>query len=138
MEDADHLCPVQTSDRGVGHRGDRRDAEGLPGQTSLAKEIAGTENGDDRLLAVAGDTGDLDLSLPDVEQRIGRIALREDHLSPTDLADASAFADAGEKRLWIERAGTGRHGALPAKLVYGSLGIALAGSQHTLKYTFEL
>ncbi len=88
---------------------------------------------------MTGDGGDFDLSLPDVEQRIGRIALREDHLAPADFADASALADTGEKGLRIEEAaGTGRHGALPAKFACRSLGIALAGSQDTLKYTFKL
>src|SRR3954453_21278816 len=115
MENADHRRLLQTGDRGIGYRGDGRNAQRLPGEASLAEEVPRTENGHHGFLTVTGERGDFDLSFLNVEERIGSIALREDDFPLLRFRDASALADAGEKCLWIEVAvRTRRHGALLA------------------------
>ena len=86
----------------VRHGRDRRYALRLPGKTSLAEEFVRTEDCDDRFLALLGNDGELHLAFLDVEDRIGRVALRKDDLAFAVFADAPAIPDAGEKRFCIE------------------------------------
>ena len=75
MDHVDNRCLLQSRDDGIRHGRDRRYALRLPGKTSLAEEIVGTENCDDRFLALLGNDGELRLAFLDVEDRIARVAL---------------------------------------------------------------
>jgi len=46
-------------------------------QATFAKEVTGLQNGDDRFLALFGDNRELELACLNVEDGVGRIALRE-------------------------------------------------------------
>ena len=61
MKNADHRRLLQTRDRGIGHRGDGRDAQRLPGEASLA-DVTPFENGHHCFLTVTGERSDFDLS----------------------------------------------------------------------------
>src|SRR5439155_11022717 len=59
-----------------------REPTGLPSNHALlTKETAGLQNGNHRLFSLLGSDRNLDLTRFDEENRIGRIALREDRLS---------------------------------------------------------
>jgi hypothetical protein len=69
---------------------------------TLAKEIARTQSGEDRFLAVQGQNLQLDLAFPDRENGVRRIALREDDLPPAQLGPGLSGLDSGQERLRIE------------------------------------
>ena len=52
----------------------------LPRQASFTEEITGAQNRDYSLLAAVGNYRELDLSLLDVEQGVGRVRLQENRL----------------------------------------------------------
>ncbi len=54
-------------------------------------------------LAPRGDDGELHLAALDIEDGVGRIALREDRALPAVGRECSAGADVGEERVGIER-----------------------------------
>ena len=85
------------------HRRRRLDANRLTGQRALAEKVAGRQHRDDRLFADAGEHRELDRALLDVSDVVGRVALREDDLSPPILHDRSCRACRLEIRLRIER-----------------------------------
>ena len=82
----------------IGHRDSRCHAQRLTGEASLAEELAGAQNGDDRFFALLGYDRELHLAPPDVEQGIRRLSLPEDvtvhstfyyGLSPEDAIEQS-------------------------------------------------
>ena len=85
VEHPDHDVLFQPGNRALGHSRGRGHAMPLPNEASLAKEMAGPENRDNRLLSVLGDDGDFDLALVDIENSVGRIALGKYGL-PLDIA----------------------------------------------------
>src|ERR1051326_122776 len=102
MDHLDNSRLFQSRDDGVRHGRDGSAALCLPGQTSLAEELAHAENCDDGFLALLGDDGELRLAFLDVEDRIGSVPLRKDNLTFPVLANAAAFPDTGEEVLRIE------------------------------------
>ena len=68
-----------------------------PARQPSPKNSSGSQDRDDRFLALLGDDGDLDLALLDVEDRIGGIALRED-----DLRSCGTCRCSGPRRPWRE------------------------------------
>src|ERR1700674_417072 len=78
VEDARHPRLLDADKTTIGHRGCGRDAQRLTCQASLAEEITGVQNGNDRLLALLGCNRDLHLAASDVEHRIRRFPLPED------------------------------------------------------------
>ena len=61
----DHRRFFDANDRAFGDGGRRSHAQWLTGEASLAKEIADTQNGEDRFLALLGQNFELDLAFPD-------------------------------------------------------------------------
>ena len=74
----------------------------LPRQAAFAKELPGSDDADDSFLPDVVDDGELDLSLLEKEQRVGRIPLDEDALPPGNPQDLLAGTDLVEKGLWIK------------------------------------
>jgi hypothetical protein len=59
---------------------------------------------------LTGECGDFDFAFLDIEERVGRVALRKNDLVLVLASDTSARADSGEKHLRIEdRFGDARH-----------------------------
>src|SRR6185436_10721889 len=83
--------------------GRRRHAHRLAGQTSLAEEVAGPEQGDDGLLALSREHRQLDLPVVDEEDRIRAVALREDRLALLVVAGRPSLTDRHQQRLGVDR-----------------------------------
>ena len=103
--------------RGVRGRDSRRHAQWLAGEASLAKEIADTQSGEDRFLALLGHHPEFDPAFLNVEDGICRIALGKDDLPPAQLKSGFSGTDLGQEQLGIEsRLSFGFHKArLPAR-----------------------
>ena len=102
MDHAENSRFFQAHDDGVRHRRDRRYAPRLPGKTSFTEEIIRSKHCDDGFLALLRNDGDLRLALLNIEDRVANLPLRKDDLAFAVLGEASAVADTGEKRFWIE------------------------------------
>jgi hypothetical protein len=96
---ADDARLLQPHDDAFRHRRHGRDAPWLPGQASLAAELVGSQDCDDRFFALVGNDGELGLALLDVEDGIGNVTLGEDDIIPAIFGYGSAVADLGEKDL---------------------------------------
>ena len=79
MEDADHSFLLQPHDHTFRHCRSRPKTQQLPRQASLSAEFVRTQNCNYGFLPLFGYDSDLDLAFLDVEHRIRRFALREDH-----------------------------------------------------------
>jgi hypothetical protein len=82
MEHANDGSFLEPHDLAFHHRRDRRHAQRLPRQASLAAEIAGSKDRNDCFFPLFGNNGDFDLALLDVENSVRHLALREDSLIP--------------------------------------------------------
>src|ERR1700733_9015805 len=80
MKQANHCCLLQSHDLAFDNCCGQRHASGLAGQTSLAKEIACPEYGDDSFLPLFGKHDELPFAFVDIENRIRWIALRKHNL----------------------------------------------------------
>src|SRR5436190_17750412 len=56
------------------------DAERMAIQTAFAKKVAGSQDCNDRFLALLGNDGEFDLALLDVKNRVRDLSLRKDNL----------------------------------------------------------
>src|ERR1700730_1504035 len=81
VEKANHGCFLDPHDCGCLHCCGCRHAPGLPGQASLAAEIAGSEDCNDRFFPLLGNHGELHFAALDVENRIRRLPLRKDNFT---------------------------------------------------------
>ena len=77
VQHPDHFRLLQAHRHAVGHRSGRGHARRLAGKASLADEIAPRQKRDHRLFALVGNNGEFQLALLDLENRVGRVALRE-------------------------------------------------------------
>lgn len=80
MEHAPHHGLVEPHYFALCHCPDRCNATGLTDQATFTQEIPVLVDCDHGFLATLGHNGDLALAVPDVKDRIGRIALSEDDL----------------------------------------------------------
>src|SRR6266566_1414052 len=103
VEKANHGCFLQPHDCGFLHCCGCRHAPGLPGQASLAAEIAGSKDCNDRLFPLLGKYGELHFALLDVENRICRLVLRKDNLIYFIGGYRPATVCIGEEGLGVER-----------------------------------
>src|SRR5947208_5152150 len=58
----------------------RCDAQRMAIQTAFAKKVAGSQDCNDRFLALLGNDGEFDLALLDVKNRVRDLSLRKDNL----------------------------------------------------------
>jgi hypothetical protein len=72
------------------------------GHATFAEEVFGPPNGDHRFLALLADNRELDLAGLNVEDGVGRIALRENPLVLLVFRQSPSFADLGQKHLGNE------------------------------------
>jgi hypothetical protein len=98
----DHRGLGNSRDHAVVDRGSRREAQRMAIQASFPEEVTGPEDGDDGLLALRRDDGELDPALLDVENRVCRLSLRENDVLLAIAGNRLAVADIGEKSLGIE------------------------------------
>ena len=75
------------------HRGCRSHAKRLACQGSFSEEIAVTQDANRRFLAGLGDDGQLYFALLDIENRVRRVALREDGVLFRNLNRLPALAN---------------------------------------------
>ena len=81
-------------------RGGAGHAQRLAGQASLAKEVAGAQNGNHRFLALLGDDRELDLAFLDIEDGVGRVALQEDLVVLRMVGQRPSFAGCWREKSW--------------------------------------
>jgi hypothetical protein len=79
VKQADHLIFFHANDFALSHGAGGCQAQWLPDQASLAKEIIGSEDRDHRFLSLFGRNDTLDLSLQDINDRVRGIALRKNN-----------------------------------------------------------
>ena len=72
-------------------------------QTPFAKKMTGSQDGNDRFLALLGNDGELDLALLDVKNRVRDLSLRKDNLILPILGYRFSLAHLGEKYFGIKR-----------------------------------
>jgi hypothetical protein len=71
-------------------------------QGNLLRRSHQPKNGDYRFLALFGYNGELDLAGLNIEDGVGRIALRENPLVLSVICQSPSFADLGQKSFGIE------------------------------------
>src|SRR6185503_21363271 len=76
----DHRIDLDTDNARLHHRDGRGHVQWLAGKARLADELAGVQDRDHSLLALVGYDSELHLSLKEVKDSIGRIALSKDIL----------------------------------------------------------
>jgi hypothetical protein len=74
----------------------------LPDQASLAKEFVNTQQRHHGFFAVPGDNGDFDLAFFDVENRVRKVALREENFALCMRGQRAAFSSRLKKFNRIE------------------------------------
>src|ERR1700679_2915130 len=109
MKQANHCRLLQSHDLAFDNCCGQRHASGLAGQTSLAKEIACAEYGDDGFFPMFGKHDELHFAFGDIENRISWIVLRKDNLIRLISGYRSSSLYLGEQGERIER-GDGRFG----------------------------
>jgi len=72
-------------------------------QTSFAKKMTGSYDGNHRLLALLGNDGQLDVASLNVKDRVRRVSLGEDNLILPVLCHGLSLAHLGEKFFGIKR-----------------------------------
>jgi hypothetical protein len=92
----------QPHDDAVRHGRDGCDALRLTGKTSLAEEFIGSEDRDDRFLALLGNDGDLGLAFLDIEHRVSGVPLGEDCLLLLKRHNFPALPEGGEKGIGVK------------------------------------
>src|ERR1700745_3031315 len=90
------------SDQAFFHRQRRRDAYRLAVETTFAEELIGSDNSDNRFLALIGCDDDFDLAFLKVEDGIRAIALGEDDLFLAEFRYVFPGPHLGEKHFGIE------------------------------------
>ena len=98
-----HLPFGNDKDRARGHRGRRRQANRLAGERPLTEEVAGAQHPHDRLLAGLGQHRQLHAPVLNVEDGVGRIALREDDRGWFVVHERSRHPGRIEECLRVER-----------------------------------
>src|SRR3984893_18234264 len=72
-------------------------------QTSFAKKMTGSQDCNDRFLALLGNDREFDLALLDVKNRVRYLSLGKNNLILSVLGNRFSFAHLGEKRLGVKR-----------------------------------
>jgi hypothetical protein len=72
-------------------------------QTSFAKKVTWSQDGNHRFLALLGNDSELDLALLDVKNRVRDLSLRENNLILSIFGYRFSLAHLGEKFFGIER-----------------------------------
>jgi hypothetical protein len=103
VEKANHLPFRYDKDRARGHRGRRRQANRLTGQRPLTEEVAGAQHSHDRLFAGLGEHRQFHAPVLNVEDGVGRIALRVDGRGWLIVHECSRHAGRIEECLRVER-----------------------------------
>jgi len=101
-EDARHGGLIHSGDDGILQGPGGRNAPRPSGQTTLADEISGFEERDDRFLTLIGDNRDFDPAFSNVEDGIRGVALGEDDLTLPVLGDGDSAIHLGEKCRRVE------------------------------------
>lgn len=78
VEHANHGRPINSDQSAVRHRHSRSNAQRLPCEAALTEKITGGEHGDNGFLPLFGCNCQLYLALPEIVDRIRRLALPED------------------------------------------------------------
>jgi hypothetical protein len=81
-------------------------------QTRFAKKLTGSQDCNDRFLALLGNDSELDLALLDVKDCVCNLSLREDSLILAVFGYRLSFAHLGEKSFGIERNSLPHKGSL--------------------------
>ena len=97
MQRSDHGSSLDPHERRLGHGDGGGCAEGLAGQTSFSEEVAGANHRHHGGLSPWGDDGQLDATLLDIENRVGRITLPVDRLFLAILQCGLARANPGKE-----------------------------------------
>lgn len=98
----EHLTLLNDEDRGGRYGGRGSHADRLPSQTTLTKEVAGPQNGHDRLFADLIDDGEFHTAVLQVQYAFCGVTLRVDDLRLFKLRDFSCHTSRVEKSLGIE------------------------------------
>src|SRR4030095_16263049 len=80
MNGGDHGRLLQASTHAFIDRPRSCDAQRLAIQTSFAKKVTWSQDGNHRFLALLGNDGELDLALLDVKNRVRNLSLRKNNL----------------------------------------------------------
>ncbi len=102
VEPAQQVVVRQGVERHVGHRGHRRRARTRVEQRQLAEHLAGAEDRQQVLAAVAGGAAQLHLALGDDVELVAGVPLVEEHLAATQ-PDRAERAAQRSGRLVVER-----------------------------------
>ena len=122
VQEALHLILVDEEDGAVGRRCCAPHADGLTGEASFAKELAGAQHRHDGLPARLRDHRELHATFLDVQDVLTRRALGKDDFGSPILHNLSGNPRRLEKRLGIECAFWFRfHGDVPWKASARSL-----------------
>jgi hypothetical protein len=98
-----HLAFPDRGDQAVFDRDRRRHAARMLAETTLAEELPGLQDSDNRLLALAGDHRQLDPPLLDIEDRVRRFPLRVDLLVLVVFLNRFSGAGLRQKGFGIKR-----------------------------------
>src|SRR5712692_9693040 len=89
-------------------------------EASFAKKMTGSQNCNDRFLALLGNDGELDLALLDVKNRVRDLSLRKNNLILAIFGYRFSLTHLGKKYLWIKRGSSSLpHKALPFSFSQG-------------------
>jgi hypothetical protein len=80
----------------------RSGASRLAVQTRFAEKVSCSQNCNDRVLAVLGDNGELDLALLNVKNRVRGLSLRDNNLIVMIVGYRSSLASLSEKSFGIK------------------------------------
>src|SRR5712692_8849986 len=72
-------------------------------QASFAKKMTGSQDCDDRFLALLGNDRELDLALLDVKNRVRDLSLRKNNMILSVFEYRFSLAHLGKKNFWIKR-----------------------------------
>src|ERR1700722_8254507 len=103
MEGGDHGRLGYTGDQAFIHGRSRCDAQTMAIETSFAKKLTGSQDGDYGFLPLFENHRELELAFLNVEDGVRRFALRENDLIRLIFCYRRSLADFGEKLLGIDR-----------------------------------
>src|ERR1700722_10063956 len=103
MEGGDHGRLGYTGDQAFIHGRSRRDAQAMAIETSFAKKLTRSQNGDYGFLSLFGNHRELELAFLNIENRVREVALRENNLILLILRYRFSLTDSGKKFLGLKR-----------------------------------
>src|SRR5204863_6471540 len=103
MNGGDHGRLLQASNYAFIDRPRCCDAQRMAIQTSFAKKVTWSQDGNHRFLALLGNDGEFDLALLDVKNRVRDLSLRKNNLILPIFGYRFSLAHLGEKCFGIKR-----------------------------------